>query len=315
MRIPAVNLLTFAVPETSDAELLARFNAKRDEAAFEELVRRHGPAVLRVCRRLVGPSHAEDAFQAVFLVLACRARAVRKAASVGSWLVGVAGRVARQMRQQFRKRQLTSLGSRDDIVDLSQASPYSQLAIPELAAALDEELTRLPDALRATVVLCLVEGRTQQQAVAELGGSLRTLRRRLERAKALLRLRLERRGVVPAVIAAVLSNMQTSSAISVELVRSTVQSVFDFLAGGISVRSMPAAIARGVVTQMTTFKAAVFVPVAALVAIGLGVVLAQDRAGQKPSRTEAGRSAPETACRNSEGRSAATEAARKCSKQ
>src|SRR4051812_3386228 len=79
-----------------DDELLERFTTGRDEAAFTELVRRHGPVVLRVCRRLVGPDAAEDAFQAVFLVLATRLDAARAAGSVAGWLVGVAGRVARQ---------------------------------------------------------------------------------------------------------------------------------------------------------------------------------------------------------------------------
>jgi RNA polymerase sigma factor (sigma-70 family) len=280
MRISSYKLISLAVPESSDADLLVRFVAGRDEAAFEELVRRHGPAVLRVCRRLVGPAQADDAFQAVFLVLACRAKAVRKAASVGSWLVGVAGRVARQMRQQLSRRQATSFGGQGETADPSQPPPDSHFAITELAAALDEELTRLPDALRAPVVLCLVEGRTQEQAVAELGGSLRTLRRRLDRAKGLLRLRLERRGVVPAVVVALIGNMQNSTAVPPELVRCTVRGVFEFLAGGFAVRSTPASIAKGVVANMTTFKAAVLVPVAALVLVGLGAVWAQDKPGK-----------------------------------
>jgi RNA polymerase sigma factor (sigma-70 family) len=277
MRFSALKLITFTAAEASDADLLCRFIARREEAAFEELVRRHGPAVQRVCRRLVGPAQADDAFQAVFLVLACRAKAVRKPASVGSWLIGVAGRAARQMRQQLRRSQVTSLGNREDFADPSQPPQDSHLVIPELAVALDEELTRLPDALRAPVVLCLVEGRTQEQAAAELGGSLRTLRRRLERAKELLRLRLERRGVVPVVIAALIGNMQTSSAVEPELVRQTVHCVFEFLVGGIGVRSAPAAIAKGVLTNMATFKTAALVPVAALVLIGLGVGWAQDK--------------------------------------
>src|SRR5215212_1430176 len=95
-----LKLLTAATADTPDADLLGRFTRDRDEAAFAELVRRHGPAVYRVCRRLVGPSSADDAFQAVFLVLACRAKAVRQAGSVGSWLIGVAGRVSRQLRKR-----------------------------------------------------------------------------------------------------------------------------------------------------------------------------------------------------------------------
>src|SRR5688572_1633436 len=85
-------------PDAPDADLLRRFVETRDEPAFAELVRRHGPVVYRVCRQLLGAASADDAFQATFLVLACKANRVRKAGSVGSWLVGVAGRVARQMR-------------------------------------------------------------------------------------------------------------------------------------------------------------------------------------------------------------------------
>jgi RNA polymerase sigma factor (sigma-70 family) len=280
MHITSFKLLALAAPELSDAELLVRFASKKDAAAFEEIVRRHGPAVLRVCRRLVGPSAADDAFQAVFLVLACRAESVRKAESVGSWLIGVAGRVARQMQQQIRRRQEASLGSSGDRSSPSLQSPDSHLAISELSAALDEELTRLPDALRAPVVLCLVEGRTQQQAAAELGGSLRTLRRRLDRAKSLLRVRLERRGIVPAVAAALVGNLQCSSALPPLLLRRTVEGVFEFLAGGPGVQATPAVIAKGVIASMATFKVAVLMPVAACVLVGLGAVWAQDPIGK-----------------------------------
>ncbi|MDB5313397.1 MAG: hypothetical protein JWO38_7599, partial [Gemmataceae bacterium] len=202
MPAPLLKLLSTAAPGAPDAELLGRFVAARDEAAFAELVRRHGPVVYRVCRRLVGPSAADDAFQSAFLVLACRANAVRKASSVGSWLIGVAGRVSRQMRKRSRTSQESEIRSQTDPDrPVTLPPPDAALLTAELAAILDDELTRLPDTLRGPVVLCLVEGRTQEQAVAELGGSVRSLRRRLERAKTLLRLRLERRGVVPAVAA------------------------------------------------------------------------------------------------------------------
>src|SRR5579885_2581487 len=96
-------LLRHVAPSTPDADLLRRFVADRDPDAFAELVRRHGPVVYRVCRRLLGPAAADDAFQATFLVLATRPGSVRQAGSVGSWLVGVAGRVARQMRKRDRR--------------------------------------------------------------------------------------------------------------------------------------------------------------------------------------------------------------------
>ncbi len=277
--MPALKLMSLATAESPDAELLARFTAQRDEAAFEELVRRHGPAVLRVCRRLVGPAAAEDAFQAVFLVLACRAGSVRKAAAVGSWLIGVAGRVARQMR--LRSKPVSSLENPDCFPAPSSVTVASHLSLPELAEALDEELTRLPDELRAPVVLCLVEGRTHEQAATELGHSPRTLRRRLDQAKTLLRLRLERRGVVPVVIVALVSSLQTTTALPPDLVQRTMNGVFEFLVGGLAERAAPAILAKGVLSSMTTVKAIVLVPLAACALIGLGAVLAQDKAGKE----------------------------------
>ena len=180
-----LKIFASAAAEITDADLLSQFIASRDEAAFAELVRRHGPAVYRTCRRLTDPTSADDAFQATFLVLACRAERVRKAGSVGSWLIGVAGRVARQMRRVGGKQE-TLTDCQDEIADCSAPHPGSCLIIPELAAVLEDELTRLPDSLRAPLVLCLLQGRTQEQAATELGGSVRTLRRRLERAKVAL---------------------------------------------------------------------------------------------------------------------------------
>jgi DNA-directed RNA polymerase specialized sigma24 family protein len=96
-------------PSATDHALLERFAATRDQDAFSELVRRHGPIVYRMCRRLVGSTAADDAFQATFLVLATRIAAAKAAGSIGSWLVGVAGRVARQIdspRDKSKKNEL-----------------------------------------------------------------------------------------------------------------------------------------------------------------------------------------------------------------
>src|SRR3954467_6906691 len=102
--LPLFRYAAVTASAVGDDELLDRFAAGRDEASFAELVRRHGPVVFRVCRRLVGRDAADDAFQAVFLVLATRLDAARAAGSVAGWLVGVAGRVARQMRRAATRR-------------------------------------------------------------------------------------------------------------------------------------------------------------------------------------------------------------------
>jgi RNA polymerase sigma factor (sigma-70 family) len=261
-----------------DAELLGRFVATRDEPAFAELVRRHGSAVYRMCRRIVGPSAADDAFQATFLVLATRAEKVRKAASVGSWLVGVAGRVARQIRRREANRRCEPPG---DLVN-RRCEPPSDPDTADLASVLDDELSRLPDALRAPVVACLIQHRTHKQAAAELGESERTLRRRLDEAKRLLRLRLERRGVVPAVAAALVGGVgQVSAEIPPRLTDRAVNLVFDFLAGGRAVASTPAAIAKGVTMSGTHGKVVAAVLAVAIGVTALGVGLAGD-----PPKTE-----------------------------
>ncbi|OWK37285.1 RNA polymerase sigma factor [Fimbriiglobus ruber] len=277
MAAPALlrHVLTHSATADADAELLARFVANRDEAAFAELVNRHGPVVYRVCRRLVGPTGADDAFQATFLVLATRARAVRKAGAVGSWLVGVAARVARQMRRAAlrRERYESAFASERSGLNIADLPPETA----DLGRILDDELTRLPDHLRGPVVACLLQGRTQEQAAADLRTSQRTVRRRLEEARRLLRSRLERRGVVPVVAAGLVAGAgQVPAAVPVELAKRTVAIVLDFLAGGCAVASSPAAIAKGV--AMSTFAGKIKV-VAAVVALGvaaLGVGIAGD---------------------------------------
>jgi RNA polymerase sigma factor (sigma-70 family) len=281
MPATVLRLLAAVSTDTPDAELLGRFVADRDGDAFAELVRRHGPATYRVCRRLVGPSSADDAFQAAFLVLACRAKAVRKAASVGSWLIGVAGRVARQMRRS-RVRDSGVRIQPDAEAPVSSPNPESRILTTELSAILADELTRLPDTLRDPVVLCLVEGHTQEQAASALGGSVRTLRRRLDRAKAVLRARLERRGIVPTVAAGLVAAVGSETvALPPGLADRAVTGVSEFLAGGGC--SPAAAVAKGVVGNMVKLKASVMVAAAVAAVIGLGVGWANDPPAAGPS--------------------------------
>jgi RNA polymerase sigma factor (sigma-70 family) len=269
MPVPLLKLCPPAESLVPDADLVTRFASERDEAAFAELVRRHGPVVYRVCRRL-SPADADDAFQAVFLVLACRVASIRTPGAVGSWLVGVAGRVARQVRAaRHRRAGHERAASRREAQD---APPDTS----ELAAVLDEELARLPDELRDPVVLCLIYDRTHAQAAADLGGSVRTLRRRLDRARAVLRARLESRGVIPAVAGALVAGIgEASGAAPTDLTRQAVAVALQFLDG--TAPATPAvAAAKGVVASMTRFKTSALLVSAAAMLVCLGVGWAGD---------------------------------------
>jgi RNA polymerase sigma factor (sigma-70 family) len=270
-------------PVAADRELLDHFAGTRDNEAFSELVRRHGPIVYRICRRLVGPTAADDAFQATFLLLATRTAAAKAASSVGSWLVGVAGRVARQMRRAARRR------SSHESTAACQTQVESADTTPDLLdqfRILDEELARLPDRLRGPVLSCLVQGRTQEQAAAESGHTTRTVRRRLEEAKQLLRVRLMRRGVTPAVGVGLVAGLASvSTALPPGLGTRTVAVVFDFLTGGAAIASPPVILAKGVATTMFARKAMALMAVVTVGLTSIGIVLAEDPKPNQPPTT------------------------------
>jgi RNA polymerase sigma factor (sigma-70 family) len=182
-----------------DRELLERFMATRDEAAFAELVGRHGALVLGVCRRtLRREQDAEDAFQAAFLVLARKAGSIRKSESLSSWLVGVAWRSAARLRVELAERRRHE---RNSVVDRSPDRAITVSEEPpdpswrEVQEALYEELARLPEKYRAPLVLCYLEGQAQCAAARQLGCSEGVLRGRLDRGRERLRQRLARRGI------------------------------------------------------------------------------------------------------------------------
>jgi RNA polymerase sigma factor (sigma-70 family) len=186
--------------DQSDAHLIEHFLATRDEAVFEAIVRRHGPMVYRVCWRALQHSQdAEDAFQATFLILAQSLRTVRKHASLASWLHGVAHRVALKGRAQAATRHY-----HEHQASRPQAVPADDVTWGELRSALDAELALLPEKWRLPLILCQLEGRTQDEAARQLGWSKRTLRRRLDEARTALGRRLRRRGLWPAALSGVL---------------------------------------------------------------------------------------------------------------
>ena len=186
----------------SDAQLLERFRSRSTlaiedtraaEAAFEVLVARHGPMVLGVCRRaLADPGEVEDAFQATFLVLVRRASSVRAGDSLGRWLYGVSRRVAAKARVRSQRARIRTTALKTEPTAPAPASDQGGLL-----AALDEEVSRLPEKYRAPVVLCHLEGLSHAEAAARLRWPVGTVSGRLSRARGLLRDRMVRRGMAP----------------------------------------------------------------------------------------------------------------------
>ena len=224
----------------SDRKLLARFRATRDDRAFATLVARHGPAVLGVCRRILHDPHAaDDAFQAVFLVLARRAGSIRKAASLGCWLHGVAVRVSMKL-----KGRLARLPRTVESVEVP-AAPRDDVLWRDVRRVLDEEVNRLPERLRLPVFLCYFEGKTRDEAAEALGWKLTTLRGRLEDGRLRLRTRLALRGVELSVALLAMS-AANGLAVSESLLESTART-----ASGVA-SSAVQSLAKGVAMSGTT---------------------------------------------------------------
>ena len=202
------------VGDLPDGQLLQRFTTGHREAAelaFDALVERHGPMVLRVCRRLLDdPNDAEDAFQATFLVLIRRARSIRERGSLAAWLHGVALRVACRARvESARRRRIECRALRSEVVN--DVSPERI----DLEFGIHEELERLPEKYRSPIVLCYLEGLTHEGAADRLGWPVGTVRGRLARARDLLRSRLIRRGVTASAALAAVGSLTDSARASV----------------------------------------------------------------------------------------------------
>ena len=189
----------------SDSELLERFIAARSdrddqaELAFSALLQRHGAMVLRVCRLVLGDDHqAEDAFQATFLVLAKRAKSIRRQVSLASWLYGVALRVAGTERSRAARRHRHERRHAEMIGESKGTAPHDD----EVQRALHQEIGLLPERYRSAVVLCYLEGLTHEAAAERLGRPVGTVHSRLATARERLKARLTRRGLAPAVLPA-----------------------------------------------------------------------------------------------------------------
>jgi RNA polymerase sigma-70 factor (ECF subfamily) len=256
---------------------LDSFLARRDEAAFEALLRRHGPMVLGVCRRVLRNTHdAEDVFQATFLVLSRKAGSIRSRQVVASWLYGVAYRTAMKARTMNAKRR----AKERQAGELSRAEPSTDAAHEELLAQLDHELNRLPDKYRVPVVLCELEGRSRKEVARLLGMPEGTLSWRLVQAKKLLARKLSRYGTVA--VAALLAEGAASACLSPVLRASTAKAVLT--AGAVSAEVM--ALTEGVIKAMLLTKLKITACAGALMVLaGVGATGLTYRAtAQGPAR-------------------------------
>jgi len=259
--------------DVSDRDLLARFVVSRDEEAFAEIVRRHGPMVLAACRRVTGRPHdAEDAFQAAFLVLARRAAHLSRPELLANWLYGVAYRTALEARAARRRVEEHAVSAAPE-----PAAPTAPDDATELRRVIDEELAKLPDKYRAAVVLCDLEGLPRATAATQLGIPEGTLSSRLAHARKVLADRLTRRGVTTSAVAvsATLGRDALATALPYTLTDTTVHGVVRF--GGRAVSPTVSSLTDGVLKAMlaTRLRQTFGIGLLACGLIGMGSVLAQ----------------------------------------
>lgn len=264
----------------SDAELLDRFISRRDEVAFEVMVRRHGPMVFAVCRRVLRQvQDAEDAFQATFLVLAHKAATVLPRNKLAGWLHGVAHRSALKARHRAARR----LEVEKKVPARGQDEMQPETNWDEVEPLLDQELTGLPERYRLPIILCDLEGRLRTEVAASLGCSEGTLSSRLTRGRRLLAERLKRRGVRLSGAAIALLLSERANLLAEPLIRATVPAALSAVSASsavsFAVSPNVAALATGVMKSMflkklqtvavATFVAFAFAAFAALALTGL----------------------------------------------
>lgn len=258
----------------SDGQLLGCFIHYHDEAAFAAIVRRHGPMVMGVCRRILrNPHDAEDAFQATFLVLVRKATSVVPREMVGNWLYGVAQTTAVRAKVSVAKRRLRER----QVVDIPEPEDNQSATDQwsELRQILDQELIRLPSKYRVPIVACDLEGKSIKEAAGQLGWPQGTVAGRLARARNLLSKRLARYGrTVSALSLAEMLPQQAGAGVPASVVSSTIKVAYldatKPLAAGATISAPVAALVEGVLKTMLLTK--LKIATAALL-VGLGVIL------------------------------------------
>jgi RNA polymerase sigma factor (sigma-70 family) len=272
--------------EATDADLVARFVSGRDERAFAALVDRHGPLVLQVCRRVLGDGDdTEDAFQAVFLVLARKAATLGRREALPGWLHGVARRVALKARSARARRWREARPLAAPPAD-PRPDPLAEVSARELLLIVDEELRQLPEVYRLPVILCCLEGRSLDEAARQLGWTPGSVKGRLERGRARLHERLVRRGLT---LSAALAAAEVSRGAALAIARLAAGTV----RGAVAFATRRTAAAEGVSAGAATLAgemvktlapARLKVTAALLLAAGLLTTgLALYRAAQQPT--------------------------------
>ena len=274
-----IRQLGSAVESLLDADLLTAFAAKKDADAFAAIVTRHGPSVFGVCRRILGHTHdAEDAFQAVFLVLALQAAKIRPPGSVGGWLYGVAVRTANKAKVTAARRRRREMIAAAQTSRMKESS--SSIEQTELCSVLDQELAKLPDALRVAVVLCDLHGKTRPEAATELHCPEGTIAARLHRGRKKLALALSRRGL--AVPAAGLATLLSPVVLSAKAIHPAVCMAVNSSHPSAAVQALAQAVIRSMKTTATTATLGIitFIAGGLLAAAGTGLLpveLSRDR--------------------------------------
>ncbi len=231
-----------------DRELLRRFAETRDGDAFAALMQRHGSMVLGLARRIVGDGQlAEDVFQATFLMLSRKAHTIRRAESLSCWLHGVAFRLALRVRRSHKRRQERETHVRPT----PPSTPLDELTAQEFVSILDEELHQMPENQRAPLILCCLEGLSQEEAARRLGCSAGAVRGRLERGRQRLRVRLEKRGLtLPAVLGGTLLIAGSTRAVPGALMYATLRAAKT----GAGAMPVAAALMKGAMRTMFLHK-------------------------------------------------------------
>jgi RNA polymerase sigma factor (sigma-70 family) len=257
-----------------DADLVRTFAARGDARAFEQIVRRHGPMVLGVCRRVLRhAADADDAFQATFLVLVRKAASLRQPEGLGAWLHQVAHRTARKLRAI----RLARHARETELSDVWLGEPPADIIWRELRPVFDQELDQLPEKLRLPAVLCFLEGHSKRDAARTLGWPEGTLAGRLQQARERLRIRFAARGLTlsTTALAAALFEGVVSGALPDRLLASTIQLASTGPGGAIASAGVRV-LADGVSQAMVTTKVkaiAASVLIAGMIGTGTGVVL------------------------------------------